>query len=503
MRSLAVVVVLAWAATARAQPSPEGEAVGEPGGDRVPVESATTPDAPAIFPVDPLDHGADFGPVLTIEAVELHGNRETADRVILAALPITVGDVVRAGDPRLATARWKVLALGFFRDAWLSLRRGSARGQVILDVTVEERGTVVLNRLWFGTSATSRWWFGADLGQRNFAGTGVGVGGGVVVAHHADVIGSDDQWAAELRVVDPALLGTRWGGQASFTIVQGSEPYRVAGPDDGTAREDFNAFRYGRLGGRAGATYTLTPLSRVTFGGRVERVDATLPDAPARQLHDGRFVPVELDLEPGVSRIVTVSLAYDRDTRPDPALPREGSHFATSAELGSSFLGGSYDYTTLLVRWDHWWPLRHKQSIALRSAAGVVLGNAPRFDRIHVGDVDRMVTPRALGLVVAPNTSHDLLGTGTGGVQYGDVGGSAVVEWSYQLWRSGSHIYGGDFFVGGGLWGLADSRDLRLRDTSAWRALPVDLVVDAGLRVDTDIGIFELTISNALGRVPR
>jgi len=32
-------------------------------------------------------------------------------------------------------------------------------------------------------------------------------------------------------------------------------------------------------------------------------------------------------------------------------------------------------------------------------------------------------------------------------------------------------------------------------------ALPIDLYADAGIRLDTDIGIFELTLANALGRV--
>jgi hypothetical protein len=34
-----------------------------------------------------------------------------------------------------------------------------------------------------------------------------------------------------------------------------------------------------------------------------------------------------------------------------------------------------------------------------------------------------------------------------------------------------------------------------------WRDLPVDLYIDAGVRVDTDLGIFELTVANALGRL--
>jgi len=30
---------------------------------------------------------------------------------------------------------------------------------------------------------------------------------------------------------------------------------------------------------------------------------------------------------------------------------------------------------------------------------------------------------------------------------------------------------------------------------------PVDVYVDAGVRIDTDVGVFEVTIANALGRL--
>src|SRR5439155_17839238 len=125
------------------------------------------------------------------------------------------------------------------------------------------------------------------------------VGGGGVVAGSTDVVGARTQWAAELRATDGSILGSKWGGQGAITIVHGSEPYRVAGPDSGTGRADFNAFSYSRLGARVGAIYALTPLSRLTLGGRAERVVAELPGAPVRLLGDGTAVPVRLDLEPG------------------------------------------------------------------------------------------------------------------------------------------------------------------------------------------------------------
>ncbi|HLL21323.1 MAG TPA: hypothetical protein VK427_04285, partial [Kofleriaceae bacterium] len=83
------------------------------------------------------------------------------------------------------------------------------------------------------------------------------------------------------------------------------------------------------------------------------------------------------------------------------------------------------------------------------------------------------------------------------------LGGSATVEYAVQVFRGKGikRVYGGDLFFGVGMWGLAETANLRARDTTVWDALPIDLYVDAGIRVDTDFGVFELTIANALGRL--
>ena len=51
------------------------------------------------------------------------------------------------------------------------------------------------------------------------------------------------------------------------------------------------------------------------------------------------------------------------------------------------------------------------------------------------------------------------------------------------------------------MWGLAERAELRARDTALAAALPIDLYADAGVRIDTFIGVFELAIANALGRL--
>ncbi len=471
---LAVAVTLAGVADARAQDG--GVVAGEPPDD-------------------------DFGPAIVIEDIEVVGNRSTIPEVIVRALPLAPGDALRAGDRRLRDARIKLLALGFFREVTLALRKGSAPGQVVLTVTVVERGTVVLNRLWFGTSVSSVGWVGADIADRNFLGTGLSLGGGFVYAASGDVAGSRDQWAGEVRVADPSLLGTPYGVRGSFTWTHGSEPYRIGGASDDDGGDNYLSFPYQRIAVRGGATWDATAFTSFALDLRVETIDADLPVAPTRTLEDGRAIAVDLHLRPDSSEVVSVAFGLDRDSRSDPVLPRSGSRFSAQAELGSTLLGGSYDFASILSRYERWWPAGSKAALGLRLSGGVVLGDPTRFDLIHVADVNHLMVPRALGLTVSAERPPDLLRTGTGDLIHGEVGGNAMLEYRRRLFRRSKTVYGGDWFVGAGVWALSTRDDLALRDEGVWRALPVDLMLDAGLRVDTEIGVFELTIANGLGRV--
>lgn len=445
----------------------------------------------------------DFGPLLAIERIEITGNTITQTELVRRALPIQPGDVLRASDRRLRDIRFKLLALGFFRDVAVVMDKGSTRGAVILKIAVVERGTVVLHNLWFGSTTLSPYWLGLDVGERNLLGLGFGVGAAFIyAANNGDVVGSREQWASELRVGDPSLYGSRWGANGAMTLVRGSEPYRVSGT--GNDPSELRAFPYRRFGGRGGVTYNATPLTRLGASLGLDQLAADLPIAPTQELPDGRTVALDLHLEPGSSRVVTAGFSLDRDTRPDPILPHSGGHFALAAEVGSVLFGGDYQYATLYGRYEHYWPLlgaRH--AIALKLAGGVVIGDAPRFERIHIADVDRMLTPRALGLVLSTAAPLDILGTRSNKPLYGDLGGIASVEYTVKLFRGHGtkRVYGGDLFAGAGVWGLAETPDLRARDTSLWDALPIDLYVDAGVRVDTDVGVFELTLANALGRL--
>jgi outer membrane protein assembly factor BamA len=446
----------------------------------------------------------DFGPTLLIESIDIRGNTATQDEIIRRALPIAPGDILHATDKRLRNARFKVLALGFFRDVTFTMNKGSQRGNVIIEIVVVERGTFVLNKMWFGRTERTPYWAGVDLGERNLLGLGIALGGGFIYAADGGVGNGRDQWAGELRLSDGSLRGTRWGAQGSLTLVHGSEVYRIQGDDDEADLDNFRAFPYRRFGGRFGATYDLTALARLGITGRVESIDTVLPTAPTRILTDGRVTNVDLHLEPDESQVTSIGLSLDRDTRSDPILPHAGGRITAAFEIGTSALGSDYDFASVFARYEHWWPLREdRHAIGLRLGGGVVTGYAPRFDRIYISDLYRLLTPRPLGLVLSTSAPLDFLSTRDEKTSYGEVGGIATVEYAVQLFRGigKRRVYGGDIFVGAGVWGLAQTQDYLLRDTSFWRAIPADLYLDAGLRVDTDFGIFELTFANALGRL--
>jgi outer membrane protein assembly factor BamA len=472
---LALVLALLAAQPAHAQP---------PGWQRLPLEPALD---------EEVAEDTELGPVVTIEEITIRGNTATQPDIIRRALPIAPGDVLRQSDKRLRDARFKVLGLGYFADVQVSMRKGTRRGRMIIDVVVVERGTFVLNKLWFGHTDFAPYWLGIDVGDRNLAGLGIAADIAAIYAAPSELDGSRAQWAGEFRLAADSLRGTRWGAMGSLTLAHGSDFYQI--DENGDTTPDERAFAYRRFGSRFGATYDVTTLSRVSVLARVEQIS-----------HDIRspILARRLWLEEGESRVITLGVGFDRDTRSDPILPHHGSRISAGVEVGATGYGSDYDFLTGFARYERWWPLRDRRhTIGFRLAGGIVVGDAPRFDYIYVGDINRMLTPRALGLVLSNAEPLHLLNTRKNKPAIGDLGGIATIEYAAQLFRGSGkrRVYGGDVFAGFGMWGLTPTDELFPPAESGWRAAPIDLYVDAGIRIDTELGIFELTIANALGRL--
>lgn len=109
------------------------------------------------------------GPRIFVERIDIEGNTTTLDEVIRRQFRTVEGDPLNAREIRNAAER--IRALGYFSDAQVEARDGTAEGNVIVDVNVEEQPT---GQLSFGASygANSGVGFNAGLSERNFLGRG-------------------------------------------------------------------------------------------------------------------------------------------------------------------------------------------------------------------------------------------------------------------------------------------------------------------------------------------
>jgi outer membrane protein assembly factor BamA len=416
-----------------------------------------------------------FGPLLTIEKIEIIGNERTAERLIRRALLVAEGDRLHAGDPAFQVSRFRVLALGYFSDVRLEMRKGTERGNVILTVEVAERGTLRLNRLYFGTSEATDAWLGIDVTDGNFLGTGVGVGGALVWARDPDVTGGHAQWAGRLRYFDPSLFGLPLGTHATLLFNDYVDFVRVAGEPGDAEEANFVATSSRRAGGSGGVDIELLRSLSVVADGRVERVtgdeDAWLGGA---------------------------ALGIERDTRADPVLTWGGDYARLVGELGATTSGR--EWLRAQAAYSRWKALGSFQHVlSLHVGAGVIFGDAPSFERFYVGDWNKLLPPRPLDLVVSTASVPDILGASTDPPRFGDLAASAEVQYSYRLFRRSRLIYGGDLFFGAGMMVLGNTEPGLLGEP---RGTALDVTLDAGFRLDTEVGVFELTFANGIGRLP-
>ena len=502
--------------TADARPAPSPVRAPEPGAS--PPADGGPDDDPGVAPAaTPADHAPlepaiaespvpfrdpEFGPRYTIEEVVVRGNRKTATSLILGEVGIRAGETLTASDGRVEAARIHLLSLGFFLDVRLALRKGSARGGAVLLIEVEERGTTILNALYLGVSKATPFWGGLDVAETNLDGRGISLGAGFVAAARPEVTEATREFGGRVRAQVPPLFGTGLTLSGTGILLQGNELYRVSGADsDGDPRR-FVALGLKRVGGVVGMGRALSSAARFFVDFREEGVTATWPTERTRLRPDGGTEPLDFGLNQGFSRVGSVTGTLDFDTRSDPLVPRAGVHAAISAEGAIENLGSSYQFAKLVFQGSSYTPVRHGHIVGVHLFAGALFGEAPLFDQFFIGDLNLFLPPRALGLDFSTQPSPNLLGTAIAGHRYDHFATRVMFEYAIPLWRRHALIYSGDFFVAAGAFAMGSSGNFRDRSRSGLASLPIDVTGDLGVRLDTQIGVFTLSISNAIGRVP-
>lgn len=446
----------------------------------------------------------------TLDAVEIRGNTKTRSRVVLRYLPFSPGDLLDVDDPKLISARYRLLLTGFFRDVQFSLRKGTEPGHVVLVIGVTERNTIVVTQLWMGLGADAdsggnarplTAYGGMGLAETNLAGTGITLGTALGLADH--------QLAWRVNFLDPAFMGSAFKLDAEFLFNDaedyfGNSGVRHFGAGTSVFR-DFAVVDYTRFGGRVGLGLDTSLTTQLWVHYRLESVEARVPQAAEhdRSGYQARE-PIDFSVNPGKSLLSTVSATFRYDTRDQPFLPRRGWLAQATGEIGLAPLGSDYDFQRFEVRAAHWFTLPWKHIVEVRAIAGAIAGYSPFFEQYYINDFSELRSPRVLGLNFDRRPPPNFLNTSISEVRRGQYAAEVGAEYRIPLYVGHRSVYGIDLFSRVGLYGLVAQSDLT-DPPKGWSGLgriPLDLTFNLGFKLDTAAGAFSFAFSNVLGFVP-
>lgn len=454
-----------------------------------------------------------------LEGIQIRGNKTTKTHVVKDYLELSPGDIIDVADPQLEAVRWRLLGTGYFDTVRLSLARGSRRGRVILVVTVEERNTFVIDQVAMGIAegvrnsqdrtAELEPYFGLSVTERNVFGQGLMLTGATALApsqqgfrlqfHHPRAVNKDLALNAMAFFNNAREFfgddNVRVSIQCPPTDPTNPEPC----PEEVLSKNAVVSYR--RVGLSFGTGQDISNSLRYTLDWQGELVDvSTVPDA-ASERRGSETVPIDFAVDPDQSWVSMMQFGLIYDRRDNPSLATDGVLVRFRGDLASQILLSDYDFVRMQLQMQHWFPLPWKHVLRLGVYGGVIFGRAPFFYKFYVSDLSDLLPSRMLELNFDRRTPPSLLGTAVKEMRREDIAGRVDFEYAFPLHRASKGTRAVDIFLGGGLYFLASRRDLEVSipGYEGFSSIPVDLTFDFGLRIDTDVGVFQIAFSNLVG----
>ncbi|WP_420567294.1 outer membrane protein assembly factor BamA [Thalassovita sp.] len=357
-----------------------------------------------------------------VERIDIEGNAATLDRVIRQQFRIAEGDPFNPREIRQSAER--IRALGYFGNANVKAREGSAPDQVIVDVDVEEQPT---GSLTLGGSYSTNSGLGlvVKLKEDNFLGRGQQL----VLSFS----GADDEAGYGFSFTEPAFLGRDVSYNIALNYAETEGNYANYDTTQGSFRTGFGfpLSDNGRLNLYYGAKRTEMLDNGSTTGGIV-----------ASEIAQGSLWSSALGYK------------YTFDTRRTGLDPTAGWLFEFGQEFAGA--GGDNEYIKTSARAVAQKKIFHEE-VTLRASleAGMLnygSGTTGRsVDRFNIGaGIMRGFEPDGIGpREYAAGTVDDALG--------GDMFAVAKFEAEFPLGLPEEYgITGGLFYDVGSVWGIND-----------------------------------------------
>ncbi len=391
------------------------------------------------------------------------------------------------------------MSTGLFREVLFRLERGSARGRVVLVIEVRERGALIIEHIFFGSSKVTPLWAGLGVVDRNFLGRGIQLRLAGVAAMAPGVFGGRPQAAFHVGLFFPDL--TR--GIPVNMWIQGNhgvEFYRIFGEYGDSDPENFMALPYMRFISGVSAAFIVGPF-HVSPGLELSVMHTRLPSEAVQHLPGGTTRKIAFGMKDGVSFISPATMTVIYDTRDSFVLPRRGVLIRLTGRLGGPMTGSSYNYLKMEGTFSiHRGSGRSTWSMLVYG--GGSMGNVPLPERFYIGDLHDMISPRAMGLDLTTASGPNLFGTNASRFRWGNIAARTELRYDFSLHSDRSWIYRSSLFVKAGLVFLASTSELKYRTSSLWHSIPVDATFDLGFQLDTEFGVFTFSLGNVIGRIP-
>ncbi len=305
----------------------------------------------------------DKTPIGIVDEVDIEGNYKVKKSVIMRGLTFDIGDEITQADLDLSKKRLLQLN-GLFWYAEFKVEPSEEEGHVKLILTVNSR------RTYYGTPAQS----GAAIGDRNFFGTGKGVGAGYFSV--------DDATYAFIHLTDPQWLGGRNTMMYELHLIEGDIVTRT--DLDFSSGEEY---LYEKRGGYLRYTTRWNEDIIVVAGLKVENVSTEVKTDPyPDKFSNDTFYLSDAWIPEGT--LVTWTLGLGKGSYNSALFPTEGYTLWFNSDHSYDFLLSDFNFSRYTFRATKYYGLgkSNKQAVAFKGEYGFETGShIPNYE-LHVVD---------------------------------------------------------------------------------------------------------------------